>query len=407
MTPPHTRTCEPTQRGVHGALSLGPAACLSSTAAVTSPPHWGFTRHRSRHRPCINSQTLVTPAVMEGTPLAQSGQPRQCDAHHWRGGCEARAGTRRAAGLQHLEAPRLAALRGGDARCAPRPVGEPASSCPRGLGPAQFGGVAEAGGPPAPREFQARVSARSASPPPRPPRPPRRAGFPRGRGRPPGLGRGRSPLRRLPVSAPRGVAAPPGRGGEGRHRRTLTAEVDAPGPGCRHMRRNSHHLGRGGGRVLPDIQVRPWGSVTIPQVMTHQLFLCKRLRELGAASGSWVRIPVVPRFSHLEYGNHSSTYLAEYCANKRHPGEPRLCPGWGPAWEPGRGPLRRAFARGPRTPACPAPPLCPPWLPRGLPRAPSGPPRPKSPRSPQARPGAALPAASTGPGALRPAAGRG
>lgn len=162
-----------------------------------------------------------------------------------------------------------------------------------------------------------------------------------------------------------------------------------------------------GGRVLPDIQVRPWGSVTIPQVMTHQLFLCKPLRELGAASASWVRIPVVPRFSHLEYGNHSSTYLAEYCANKRHPGEPRLCPGWGPAWEPGRGPLRRAFARGPRTPACPAPPLCPPWLPRGLPGAPSGPPRPKSPRSPQARPGAALPAASTGPGALRPAAGRG
>ena len=224
-----------------------------------------------------------------------------------------------------------------------------------------------------PREFRARVSARSASPPPRPPRPPRRAGFPMGRGRPPGLGRGRGPSPapperpwQEPVSPPPppSFRAPRGRRSPGDGRGGLAQEdpdcgsgrpwpwVPARAPGILTT--------LGGGRVLPDRQVRPWGSVTIPQVMTHQLFLCKPLREFGAASGSWVRSPVVPRFSHLEYGNHSSTYLAEYCANKRHHGEPRLCPGWGPAWEPGRGPLRRAFARGPRTPACPAPPLCPP-----------------------------------------------
>lgn len=78
------------------------------------------------------------------------------------------------------------------------------------------------------------------------------------------------------------------------------------------------------GQALPDRQKRPWGSVTTPQVTDDRLFLCKPLLEWGAASGAWVQIPVVPRFSHLENGDQSSTCLSEYCSNKRDCGE-RVC----------------------------------------------------------------------------------
>lgn len=109
------------------------------------------------------------------------------------------------------------------------------------LAPAGWGRPRAEGSPraPAPREFQARVSARSASPPlrpPRPPRPPRLFGaeswIPEGAGRGP---EGTLPGAGLPplppnFCAPR-VAAPPGKEGGGPAQEDSDWGRDATGPG--------------------------------------------------------------------------------------------------------------------------------------------------------------------------------
>lgn len=119
------------------------------------------------------------------------------------------------------------------------------------LPPAGWGRPRAEGSPraPAPREFQARVSARSASPPLGPLGPlgglAPRAGFPRGRGGPgtphPQSGPGtphpqRGPGRSGPPSTPSHFLRPKGRSSPGKERRGRAQEDsdwgrDAPGPG--------------------------------------------------------------------------------------------------------------------------------------------------------------------------------
>lgn len=158
-----------------------------------------------------------------------------------------------------------AAARGGTRR---RGSVKPARSESRPLlPPAGWGRPRAEGSPraPAPREFQARVSARSASPPLGPLGPlgglAPRAGFPRGRGgaalaprtpraalaprTPSGALAGAGlPLLPLTFCAPR-VAAPRGRSGEGGHKRTRTGEGTPPALGARARREFSSPWGSG------------------------------------------------------------------------------------------------------------------------------------------------------------------
>ena len=174
-------------------------------------------------------RTLTNPPAMEETRQAE-GQIEAAGTQTRGRGCPDPQGGRAAA--------RGGTRRGGSVRrrgsAAPSPVGEPASSRPRGLGPAQSGGVAEGAG--SPGIPGACVSALDFAAPAAPSAP---SAVWRGELIPKGAG-GVHPapperpwqepvsLYSLLVSAPQGSQLPWGRSGEGRHKRTRTGEGTPP-----------------------------------------------------------------------------------------------------------------------------------------------------------------------------------